>query len=67
MNVFCERVSRPQPVSRESLLVLANWSKRNGPRNDNSGQSAYQLLRERYPAGLFSEAELEALSGVLMS
>ena len=67
MNVFCERVSRPQPVSRESLLVLANWFKRNGPRNDNSGQSVYQLLRERYPAGLFSEAELEALWGVLMS
>ena len=66
MNVLCERGSRPQPVSHESLVVLANWFKRKGPCNQ-PGQSTYQLLRERYPAGLFSEAELEALSGVLMS
>ena len=66
MNVFYERGSRPQSVSRESLIVLANWFKRKGPCN-KPGQSAYQILRERYPAGLFSEAELEALSGVWMN
>ena len=66
MNVICERVLRPQAVSREPLIVLANWFKRNGSCT-NRGQSACRFIRERYPVGLFSDAEVEALSGVLMS
>lgn len=65
MNVFYERVSRPQPVSRESLIVLANGFKRKGPCK-KPAQSAHQIIRERYPVGLFSEAEMEALTGVLI-
>ncbi|KIH80446.1 hypothetical protein [Pseudomonas batumici] len=64
MNVASERVSHPLSVTSESLQILAQWLKSNGTRTTR-GQDPRRMITDRYPAGLFSEAELEALLGVL--
>lgn len=61
MNAINGAVSQPSSVSGESLQMLARWWKNNGasaPRAD-----ARRQLSERYPAGLLSDAELDALLG----
>ncbi len=64
MNVASERVSHPLSVTSESLQVLARWLKNDGTPT-TQGQEPCRIIIDRYPAGLFSEAELEALLGVL--
>ncbi|EJN29200.1 hypothetical protein PMI35_02707 [Pseudomonas sp. GM78] len=48
----------------ESLQVLAHWFKSNGT-CQISQTDPRRMMIERYPAGLFSEAELEALWDVM--
>nr|WP_191490030.1 hypothetical protein [Pseudomonas sp. FEN] len=64
MNVASERVSHPLSVTSESLQILAQWLKSNGTRTTR-GQDPRRIIIDRYPEGLFSDAELEALLGVL--
>ncbi|ETD35217.1 MULTISPECIES: hypothetical protein [Pseudomonas] len=64
MNRVSERTSHPLAMSSESLQVLAQWLKSNGTRQVRETDSRRMIL-DRYPAGLFSEAELEALWDVL--
>ncbi|AMB86583.1 hypothetical protein AWM79_15240 [Pseudomonas agarici] len=64
MNVASERVSHPLSVTSESLQVLAQWLKSDGTPTTR-GQEPCRIIIDRYPEGLFSEAELEALLGVL--
>ncbi|WP_277587650.1 hypothetical protein [Pseudomonas chlororaphis] len=61
MNRVSERTSA---INSESLQVLAQWLKSNGTRQVREIEPRRMIL-DRYPAGLFSEAELEALWDVL--
>jgi hypothetical protein len=51
-------------VNGESLQALAQWLKSNGTRQIREPDPR-RVIVERYPAGLFSEAELEALWDVM--
>lgn len=64
MKAISERTSRPLLMSSETLRVLARWLKCNGGRS-HSAKAPHQILSERYPVDLFSEAETEALLTVL--
>ncbi|MGE7957132.1 hypothetical protein ACQKQA_11140 [Pseudomonas sp. NPDC089530] len=64
MNMVSERASHPLALNGESLQALAQWLKSNGTRQVRETDPRRMIL-DRYPAGLFSEAELEALWDVL--
>jgi len=64
MNMISERASHPLAVNGESLQALAQWLKSNGTRQIRETDPR-RMITERYPAGLFSEAELEALWDVM--
>ncbi|AJO76042.1 hypothetical protein KTQ74_08960 [Pseudomonas chlororaphis] len=64
MNMVSERSLHPMAINNESLQVLAQWLKSNGTRQVRETDPRRMIL-DRYPAGLFSEAELEALWDVL--
>jgi hypothetical protein len=59
-----ERTLHPLAVNGESLQVLAHWFKSNGTRQIAESDPRRMMI-ERYPAGLFSEAELDALWDVM--
>ncbi|MDU9392438.1 hypothetical protein [Pseudomonas sp. zfem002] len=63
MNAARELASHPTVMSHEALRVLAQWLKNNGPIRVRKTDPR-RLLAERYPAGLITEAELEALAGI---
>jgi len=64
MNMVSERASHPLAMNNESLQVLAQWLKSNGTRQIREPDPRRTMI-ERYPAGLFSEAELDALWAVM--
>ncbi|MBC3349227.1 hypothetical protein HU811_21505 [Pseudomonas sp. SWRI196] len=65
MNMISERTYHPLAVvNGESLKVLAQWLKSNGTRQTREPDPR-RMIMERYPDGLFSEAELEALWDVM--
>ncbi|MHC8364691.1 hypothetical protein ACYZT9_02095 [Pseudomonas sp. ZT5P21] len=64
MNVVGERALYPLAVNNESLQILAHWLKSNGTRQIREPDPRRMMI-ERYPAGLFSEAELDALRDVM--
>ena len=64
VNVMGERALHPLAVNSESLQVLAHWLKSNGTRQIRQPDPRRMII-ERYPAGLFSEAELDALRDVI--
>lgn len=64
MNMVSERTPHPLAVNGESLQALAQWLKSNGTRQIRESDP-HRMILERYPAGLFSEAELEALWDVM--
>jgi carbamoylphosphate synthase small subunit len=64
MNVVSERTSHPLAMNSESPQVLAHWLKSKGTRQI-SDIDPRRIMIERYPVGLFSEAELEALWDVI--
>lgn len=66
MNAARELASYPAVMNHEALRVLAQWLKHHGPTRVRKTDPR-QLLAERYPAGLISEAELEALMGIWQS
>jgi hypothetical protein len=51
-------------VNGESLQIVAHWLKSNGTRQIREPDPRRTMI-ERYPAGLFSEAELDALWAVM--
>lgn len=63
VNTVSER-SHPLAMNSESLQVLAHWLKSNGTRQIRDSDPRRMMI-ERYPADLFSEAELEALWDVM--
>ena len=64
VNVVSERTLHPMAVNSESLQILAHWFKSNGTRPISETDPRRTMI-ERYPAGLFSEAELDALWDVM--
>lgn len=60
VNVVSDRALHPLAVNAESLQTLANWFKSKGTRQTTKSDPRRTMI-ERYPAGLFSEAELDAL------
>ncbi|BAQ72010.1 MULTISPECIES: hypothetical protein [Pseudomonas] len=64
MNMVSERTSHPLAMSNESLQALAQWLKSNGTRQIREPDPR-RIIVERYPAGLLSEAELQALWDVV--
>ncbi|NBF01709.1 hypothetical protein GV819_05335 [Pseudomonas sp. Fl5BN2] len=64
MNSVSERVAHPLAVNNQSLQVLVQWLKSNGTRQIREPDPR-RIIIERYPAGLLSEAELQALWDVV--
>jgi hypothetical protein len=64
MNVVGEKALHPLAINSESLQILAHWFKSNGMRQISETDPRRTMI-ERYPAGLFSEAELDALWDVM--
>jgi len=64
VNIVSERALHPLAINVESLQDLAHWLKSNGTRQISEPDSRRTMI-ERYPAGLFSEAELDALWDVM--
>lgn len=64
VNVVRERALHPLAVNNESLQILAHWFKSNGMRQISKTDPRRTII-ERYPAGLISEAELDALWDVI--
>ncbi|WP_339544888.1 hypothetical protein [Pseudomonas sp. RA_35y_Pfl2_P32] len=64
MNRVSEQPAHPLALNSESLQVLAQWLKSNGTRQVRESDPRRTMI-ERYPAGFFSEAELEALWDVM--
>ncbi|MEE1925484.1 hypothetical protein V0R50_27230 [Pseudomonas sp. 148P] len=63
MNAARETAMHPTVMNHEALQVLAQWLKHNGPIRVRKTDPR-RLLAERYPAGLITEAELDALAGI---
>lgn len=63
MNIAREPASHPSAVNHESLQMLVQWLKRKDAQRVRKTEPR-RLLVERYPAGLITEAELDALLGV---
>ena len=64
MNRVSEQPAHPLALNGESLQVLAQWLKSNGARRVAYSDSRRTMI-ERYPVGLFSEAEIQALWDVM--
>lgn len=64
VNVVSERTLHPMAVNGESLQIVAHWLKSNGTRQIREPDPR-RIIVERYPAGLLSEAELQALWDVV--
>ena len=64
VNVVSERTLHPMAVNGESLQIVAHFLKSNGTRQIREPDPR-RMMTERYPAGLFSEAELDALWDVM--
>ncbi|HEK1687958.1 MULTISPECIES: hypothetical protein [unclassified Pseudomonas] len=63
MNAASESALSPMAINHESLKVLAQWLKHHGNIRVRKTDTR-RLLDGRYPQGLLSEAELEALVAV---
>lgn len=63
MNATRELASHPAVMNHETLQVLAQWLKNHGPLRVRKTDPR-RLLVERYPAGLMTDAELDALAGI---
>ncbi|WP_301839805.1 hypothetical protein U9R80_25755 [Pseudomonas sp. JQ170C] len=60
MNAASEPASSPSALNHKALERVAQWLKRNGAIRVRKTDKR-RVLRDRYPAGLLTEAELEAL------
>lgn len=64
INMMHKRTFHPLRVNGDALQALAHWLKANDPRRART-PDAHRVMVERYPAGLFSEEELQALCDVI--
>lgn len=64
MNAGLEHRARNLSASSEARQMMADWLRTTSMRKPQR-PDVRQMLLQRYPAGLFNEAELEALLSVL--
>lgn len=64
MNAGLEQSARVMSASSEARQMMADWL-RTTRLSKPQRPDVRQMLLQRYPAGLFNEAELEALLSVL--
>jgi hypothetical protein len=60
INLIYKRTSHPPMVDGDAIHALALWLKANGPRQIRTPDPR-RVMSERYPVGLFSEDEVQAL------
>ena len=65
INLMYTRTFHPLRVNGDAIHALALWLKENGSRQIRQQPDLRSVMSERYPAGLFSEAELNALCDVM--
>lgn len=63
MNATSEPVSHPSVVNLEALEAVAQWLRHHGTLRVRKTDPRRALV-ERYPQGLITEAEFDALLGV---
>lgn len=63
MNPSNMSVARSSVINGESMQLLAHWLRRNGNEDQTTGHNLRQQMLERYPVGLLSDDELDALLG----
>ena len=63
MNPSNMAVSRSSVLNGESMQLLAHWLRRNGNEYQTSGNKLRQQMADRYPVGLLTDDELDALLG----
>lgn len=61
MHTCQPAIAHPRVASGESLQRLAHWLRRNSNEHLSAGHMERQQLAARYPAGLLTAAELDAL------
>ncbi|SEN36653.1 hypothetical protein SAMN04487857_114136 [Pseudomonas sp. ok272] len=64
MNRVSEHRPHPLALNGQALQMLAQWLKCNAARQARTSDPRRMMI-ERYPADLFSEAELQALWDVM--
>ncbi|AIG04267.1 Uncharacterised protein [Pseudomonas fluorescens] len=60
INLVYKRAPHPLAVRGDAIHALALWLKANGSRRIRQTDPR-RVMRERYPAGLFSEDEVQML------
>lgn len=60
INPISTRAFHPSRVDSNAIHALARWLKANSPQPIRQSE-LLSVMNERYPAGLFSEDELQAL------
>ena len=64
INLVYKRASHPLAVRGDAIHALALWLKANGSRRIRQADPR-RVMSERYPAGLFSEDEVQVLCDLI--
>lgn len=63
MNSSNLSVARSPVLNGEAMQMLAHWLRRNSHEHQTSGHNLRQQMAARYPLGLLTDDELDALLG----
>ncbi|MGI4837292.1 MAG: hypothetical protein ACRYF9_06705 [Janthinobacterium lividum] len=63
MNPSNMSVARSSVINGVSMQLLAHWLRRNSHEHQTSGHNLRQQMAARYPVGLLTDDELDALLG----
>jgi translation elongation factor P/translation initiation factor 5A len=61
IDLMNTRTFHPLRVNRDAIHALALWLKANGSRQVRQVPDLRRVMSERYPVGLFTEDEVQAL------
>ena len=67
INLMYTRTFHPTRVSGDAIHALALWLKANGSRQVRQAPDLRSVMSERYPVGLFTEDEVQALCDLMCS
>ena len=67
INLVYKRASHPLVVRGDAIHTLALWLKANGSRQVRQAPDLRSVMSERYPVGLFTEDEVQALCDLMCS
>ena len=66
INLVYKRASHPLAMRGDAIHALALWLKANGSRRIRQADPR-RVMSERYPAGLFSEDEMQVLCELIQN